>query len=412
MQTWVKMTGKQDENVALMNQLVFQLDQMSTKPELIPGMYLTFRDTLSTFANMLLDAKQQPLLLDYVFIAEQGTALPKAEVSVLESLKYGLLKFFSSFINDYNDLSDETGDTRNQTPITVWIGNGISGGRDQALVLSQLILQDFTANTDIPVNLQLIPASTILTATVAGKGPDVALQLSGSDPANYAMRGAVEDLSKLENFDEIKTRFPESAFVPYQYQNGVYALPETFSFPMMFYRKDILEELGIDIESIQSWQDLIEVLPIIQRKNMNVGIPATFNSYVTFLYQMNGELYRDNGAVSNLDTKTSLDAFHYFMRFFTDYNLPISYNFVTRFRTGEMPIGIDDYTTYNLLQISAPEISGEWGMTPIPGQVRADGSVNNVAPTSGAGCVLMSASKNKENGWKLMQWLTESENPV
>ena len=121
------------------------------------------------------------------------------------------------------------------------------------------------------------------------------------------------------------------------------------------------------------------------------------------------DIYTEDEKNSALDTKTALDAFNYFMRFYTDYNLPYSYNFVTRFRTGEIVIGIEDYSNYNLLQISAPEISGKWGMTTIPGFENEDGTVNNTSSSTGAGCVLMAASKEKESGWEFMKWLTSAD---
>lgn len=405
---WVKLTGKNDANVAIMNQLIFELDKMSKDAYTIPGMYVSFKDTVSSFANMLLEAKKQPLIIDYLFIAEKGAKLPKANLGIVSSMKYGFLKFFISFFSDYNVLA-ENKNTDTSKPVKVWIGNGLSGGRDQALVLSQMILQDFSPKYKINVNLQLVPPATILTATVAGKGPDVALQISGSDPANYAMRKAVVDLSKLDGFNDVKKRFDESAFESYKYQGGIYALPETFSFPMVFYRKDILSEMGIDIEKIKTWQQLMETLPLIQRKNMNIAIPASFNSYIMFLYQNGGNLYKNNNKASDIDSKISLDSFSYMMKFYTDYSLPFSYNFITRFRTGEIPIGIDDYTTYNLLQIGAPEINGQWGMMPIFGVDKGNGVIDNTAPVASAGCVLMSASKNVKNSWEFMKWLTESD---
>ena len=129
----------------------------------------------------------------------------------------------------------------------------------------------------------------------------MALQVSGVDPANYAMRGAVADLSLMEDFDQVAERFSDSALVPYRYRGGIYALPETFSFLMMFYRRDILEQLGIDIGSIRTWQDLIGALPTIQGQNMNVSLMPNFNSYAMFLYQNQGQLYSEDGSRTALD---------------------------------------------------------------------------------------------------------------
>ena len=400
------MTGETDANVSQLQQIALHLQRMSEDADEIPALYTVFKDDISKLGDLLVSARSQPLLLDYLFLAEEGAELPRADVNLFESLKYGILRFISSFFNDYNVISSD-GD--NENAITVWIGNGITGGRDQALALNQLIVQNFTASAGIPVNLQLVPVNTILTATMAGIGPDVALQVGGSEPVNYAMRHAVVDLSKMAEFDEVMTRFPEASYTAYCYQGGVYALPETLSFPMLFYRKDILNELNIDIMSLNTWTDIVDILPILQRKNMNFALPASYNSYVMFLYQNDGMLYTKDGKKSALNQKVALDAFDTFMRFYVDYGTPYTYSFEMRFRTGEIPIGISDYTSYNLLQISAPEIQGKWGMTTLPGTVLEDGTINISAPASGAGCVMMTASQQKENSWKFMKWWTSCD---
>ena len=403
---WQAMTGEVDYNVSQLHQLALRLEKMAEDPDMIPSMYSVFKNDISTLGDLLVSARQQPLLLDYLFLAEEGASLPRADVPFWESLKYGFLRFLASFFNDYNVISSVTGE---KEAITVWIGNGITGGRDQAQALNQLITQNFTAVQGIPVNLQLVAPNTILTATMAGIGPDVALQITGSDPANYAMRHAVVDLSALPGYEEVIERFVPASYLAYCYQGGVYALPETLSFPMLFYRKDILETLGIAIEDLQTWDDIVEILPILQRKNMNFALPASYATYVLFLYQNGGEVYTNNGTVSALDEKGALDAFNSFMRFYTDYGLPYTYSFEMRFRTGEIPIGIADYTSYNLLQISAPEIQGKWGMVTLPGVRQADGTILNCAPATGAGCVMMAASKHQDDAWEFMKWWTDSE---
>ena len=140
--------------------------------------------------DRIVSVRQQPLLLDYLYLYEPDMGIPKEKTNFFMTLKYGCLRFFSSFVNDYSTLSAAEG----QSDITVWVGNGLSGGRDQAQALNQLILQTFSSNTGINVNLQLVPPNTVLTASIANKGPDIALQVSASDPVNYAMRGAAEEM--------------------------------------------------------------------------------------------------------------------------------------------------------------------------------------------------------------------------
>jgi ABC-type glycerol-3-phosphate transport system substrate-binding protein len=139
---------------------------------------------------------------------------------------------------------------------------------------------------------------------------------------------------------------------------------------------------------------------------MNIGI---IQNYITFLYQMGGSLYKDGNTASNLDAKEALDAFNYMMNFYIAYNVPVSYNFVQRFRTGEMPIAVDDISAYNSIRLTAPEINGQWEMTHIPGFLAADGSVNNVGALGTAGAILLAASKYKDNAWEFIKWYTDSD---
>jgi ABC-type glycerol-3-phosphate transport system substrate-binding protein len=81
----------------------------------------------------------------------------------------------------------------------------------------------------------------------------------------------------------------------------------------------------------------------------------------------------------------------------------------SRFRTGEMPIAIDSYTLFNLLNVSAPEIRGMWDMVPIPGTVRADGTVDRSVTGAGNGIVMFEKTANKEAAWAFMEWWTSAE---
>src|SRR5690606_24014300 len=130
-----------------------------------------------------------------------------------------------------------------QETVTVWIGTG----RDQAQVMKEMIDDSFTPATGIHVDLKLVDISALLSATLAGQGPDVAMEIGISDPVNYAMRNASYDISQFPDYEEVAKRFRDSAIVPFQFNGGVYALPEQQLFSMLFYRKDVLAELGLEV---------------------------------------------------------------------------------------------------------------------------------------------------------------------
>ena len=144
------------------------------------------------------------------------------------------------------------------------------------------------------------------------------------------------------------------------YDGALYALPETQSFEMMFYRKDILNELGIEIP--KTWDDMKVVLSELSKNQMSLGMLPTELTFTSLLYQHDGELYNEDATASALDSDEAVNAFKTYCEFYTDYKLDRETSVEQRFRTGESPIIIADYTTYNVLEVSAPDIKGLWDL--------------------------------------------------
>ncbi len=203
----------------------------------------------------------------------------------------------------------------------------------------------------------------------------------------------------------------------YYYKETVYGLPETQSFSMLFYRADIFLDLGIDPP--ETWQDLLEIIPTLQSQHMEVAMPTALAGLQLFLYQMGGELYADDGRKINIDSDLGLEAFDYLCQFFEQYRFPISYDFSNRFRSGEIPIGIMDYTTYTQLSVYATEIKGLWQFVPLPAYTIYDeqsGDVlyeNNDA-VSGVSAIIMVRNENRnedktKQAWEFMKWYVSAE---
>ncbi len=378
--------GESSERSAMLNTLAYQLEDMARKPESVPSRIDRFKTNVGGLGDWLFSFKEQPLAIDYLLVSTPDAKLPDPKASAWKKLGAGFQSFFSSFTENYDDFSSEDDSSGS---VTVWI----TSARDQAQVVKRLIDDSFTAKTGIRVSLKLVSSDVVLPATVAGKGPDVALQMGNETPVNYATRNAVQDLSAFPDFGEVRSRFLDSAMVPYAYNGKVYALPEQMTFPMLFYRRDIVvDELKESVP--QTWEDVYELIPRLQKHNLEFGLPqkplnmfgndiATTDimtlppspSLAMLLYQNDGRFYSEDGQVSGLDSETAIRAFKTWTDLYVNYKLPISVDFANRFRTGEMPIGIADYTMYNKLSVFAPEIKGLWEFAPVPGTPTASGGV-------------------------------------
>ena len=395
------LVGQKGEKMVLLDKITFQLDQMVKDPDAnVAKTFGPFKENVGALGTWILTVGEQPLTLDYISVMPVSAKLPKAEASFLRTLLHEIVAFFLSFFSDY-DMGDGGG--KREGELEVWINSG----RDQAQIIREMINDSFTPETGIRVKLKLIPEDALLPSVLAGIGPDVAMGSPVGDPIQYALRHAVVPLEDMPGFRDVAERFHPSAMVPFEFEGRVFALPETQSFPMLFYRKDILHDLGLAVP--QTWDEFYRLIPEIQKRNMQIGFPADITGLQIFLYQNGGELYDTERSRTTLDDDLTIAAFQRQAELFTTYKFPRDYDFANRFRTGEMPIGIADYTIYNQLTAFAPEIRGLWEFTPLPGTVAEDGSLNRATPSSGTAVMMLKDAKDKEAAWRYMEWWTRAE---
>ena len=265
--------------------------------------------------------------------------------------------------------------------------------------------------------------NTLLRATLADEGPDMAIQVAntngiagavlntGNDtPVNYGIRNAVLDLSQFEDFDEITERFSESALVPFSFNGATYALPDTQTFPMMFYRKDILAEIGLEVPT--TWDEVKVAMTVLAKNQMEFGMLPNEQTFAMLLFQNGGEYYSENGDRSMLDSDIAVATFKQYCEYYTDYKLDKATSVEERFRTGECPIIISDYTTYNNLQVSAPDIAGLWDFTVVPGNLQEDGSILHATGSTGLADIIMANTEHPRECWEFLKWWTDAETQI
>ena len=112
---------------------------------------------------------------------------------------------------------------------------------------------------------------------------------------------------------------------------------------------------------------------------------------------------------TQLGSDAGLEAFKFWTNFYTEIGVQVDVDFQTRFRTGEVPMGIENVVMYNTLSAVGSEIRGLWAMAPLPGTVQADGSVNYTAAEGGTACLIFNSAKNYENCWKFLDWYTRAD---
>ncbi len=359
----------------------------------------TYIGSLGTWIG---DAKTQPLTLDYIVIQPADSdELPRAKAGFWKALVYEVTSFIKSFFRNYDRMGALTELSDDAEAVEVWLAYG----RDQSQVIRSLINNDFTPHSDVAIDLKLVAGSTLLPSILSGKGPDVYIGIAQSDVINYAIRGALVELEDLDGFEETLVDFNEAAMMVLGIEDAskemhYYGLPETQNFTMMFVREDIFAEL--DLEIPRTWDDVKETIPVLQANNMQIGM---HNDCKIFLYQMDGELFADDGMRINLDSNVALEAFNTMCEMFTMYSFPYKYDFPNRFRTGEMPIGFNTYAaTYNQLKVFATEIEGLWSFYPMPGYMDENGNINNQSVSTVTAISIINGCEDVEGAWEFLKW--------
>ena len=443
----VSIIGQRGQNSVILDKIALQMQKMGENTDKIATNLGTFKTNIGSLGSWLLERRDQPLQLDYIQIQPAGDKMPQAEANFFQAFAHEIKAFALSFVTDYSSIGGmEDVSSDKDEIVQAWTGAGASAvgtstaGRDQAQIIRQMIDDTFTSETGVRVNLKLVAMGTLLPATLSGTGPDVALSMAAGDPVNYAIRGAVVPLNDFEGFDEVVSRFSPSAMIPLTFfndeefakgnPNQVYALPENQTFPMMFYRKDIFANL--DLEIPRTWDDLFSIIPDLQKNKMEVGVWPGLGQIMMFMFQKNEPLFVGDGIKINLDSNVALESFRKMTDMYTMYKFPITFDFANRFRTGEMPIGIMDYATYNQLTVFAPEIRGLWEFYPLPGtarpKVEADNGlgytefesegvtmvIDNDSVASVSSVMMMNTAEKRgqtrmENSWKFMSWWTDAD---
>ncbi|MBE6778551.1 MAG: extracellular solute-binding protein [Ruminococcaceae bacterium] len=361
--------------------------------------YYSAHQTLSAW---LYDITAMDLSLDQIVLAAPEQEFVTPEAGFWEDLLFGIRRFIDSFTDGTSTMVSGDG---NMPVVKIWV----NWGRDQVKVLNTLIQDSFTPNNNVAVKVEQVNAS-VVQGIISNNSPDLYLHMARSETVNLAMRGVLHNLLFFDDYEEQLKQFHDGAELPYYYRDGCYGLPDTQGFDVMFYRKDILDDLNIKVPT--TWDEFKTAMGILQRNNMSVYLPYAKNSssfLPTLILQKGGKMYLDDKSATNLRAPESIQAFTEWTEYYTKYSLDQEANFTQKFRVGTMPIGIVGYTSYLTYKVAAPEITGKWTIAPIPGTVQEDGSINNVTAGSGTSCTIMKSSEDKEAAWKFIKWWVSAE---
>lgn len=412
-ETWISYHGSGSSPIATaLGQSVERMKEIASEPDELPRNMNAFSIGSGSILALISEAIplmiQSPLTIDMFYLHGDDFELPSLRASLWRRIWVSTQRFVLSFF------SDQYIDTPQPDEIEVWVNRG----RAYVDLMQQMADNLYTPQSGQRVRISLMPdENKLILANAAGAQPDLAMGIAAWQPFEFAVREALYDMRQFDNFNEVASRFSPGSFVGLMYQEGVYALPETQNFQLLFYRKDVLETLEIEVP--QTWEEVISILPELQRFGMNFYIPlannAAFKSFDTtypFIAQYRGELYSDDGFSVAYDNPQTLEALEMMTQLFTTYALPIEIgSFYQNFRYGNLPIGIGDFSMYVQLLNAAPEIAGLWDIALLPGVAHKD-EIDRSFVGAATVNVIFDDSNNKEEAWDFLTWWSENETQI
>ncbi len=382
------------------NKIPIRMNRLSEGPQ----------SAMQLLGSILASLQKQPLTMDKLYVHSPDVTPPAPKISAWMAFSEGVKRFFHSFQrNPYQSIG------AGEDEIEVWVNRP----RQYVDLMQRMADQNFTPQSGIRVKFSIMPNESKLALAIASNiEPDVALGISTNIPYELAVRNALYDLRSFEDFDSFIRIYSPGSLLGYIINDSVYAIPETQDFWVTFYRRDILQQLGLPVP--RTWDEVIAILPELQRYGMNYYTPLSTGSglkgyLVTapYIWNFGGELYSPDGLTTGLGSDASITAIKFMAEQFTVYGMPLTAaNFYDSFRNGTLPVGVSNVETYIKLRTAAPEIEGLWGIDLYPATVLPGGIQKRYATGSAQTCIMLADTDKPQESWEFLKWWMSTETQV
>lgn len=404
-----------DKRVAVMSSMLIaaeQLTSLAKNPDEIPyrvAELSTSTNSVNHYLAQTIDNLiQNDLAIDRIYIYQDDADVPDGP-GFFKSCLMNIKRFAASFTDQAYSAS-----STNKDHLQVWVNRS----SQYVQIMQKMIDEHFTPETGIEVDISIMPDQyKLVLANSSGNAPDVATGINYTIPYELAIRGALVDMAQYDDFKAAANNFYPGFFLTGTIGDQVYSMPETMNFWVLFYRTDVMEKLGLSVP--ETMDDVIDMLPTLQMRGLNFYYPTAgmllmrnFHGTTPLLVQNGGSLYNATASEGTaLGSEASVNGFTALTDLFTVYNMPVNVdNFYQHFRNGDMPIGIADYATYNMLTNAAPELSSSWEIALIPGTKQEDGTIDrSVCGCAESSVIFKSDSEREKKAWEFVKWWSSNE---
>jgi len=280
------------------------------------------------------------------------------------------------------------------------------------------LIPEFEEETGLEVVVQSIPWTAahekLLTAFAGNTMPDI-LQLGNTWIPEFE---ALDALEKLRPYMDSSNIINAENYFPGIWETNyldsiLYGIPWYVDTRVMFYRQDLLAAVGYD-QFPRSWPQLLDAAQeLVQTKQAQYGILLPTNEWagpVILGLQKDAQLLKQNHCYGNFSGDKFLESFRFFMTFYEQELCPVGMTAITNiyqgFETGYFamlitgPWNIGEFT-----RRLAPENQNKWMTAPLPAP--KEKNFPGVSLAGGSSLVIHRGSNEKEQAWKLLEYLSQ-----
>lgn len=312
-------------------------------------------------------------------------------------------------------------------------GNGAAGGGENgaiSVVLSnhpwqrgiEALIPEFEAETGIKVNVQTFAEQQardriLINLQSKSDATDVFMTLPSREGPQFSQAGYYEPLD--DYFAAAPESYNSADFSPSAIagmknaDENIIAVPLNIEGPVLFYRTDVFEQLGLAVPSTidevlaaaKTIQDAGEITPITLR-GAAAAIPFDFGP---FIHGEGLEWTKPDGT-ANFDQPGAITAIDNYATLAREYGPDgvINYSFTESsnlFAQGKVAMSLESSNELNpLIDPSSSTVVDSVGVAKMPA-----GSVEAAPTALSWGLAMSPFSKKKESAWEFLQWASSPE---
>jgi arabinosaccharide transport system substrate-binding protein len=227
------------------------------------------------------------------------------------------------------------------------------------------------------------------------------------------------DLTDLVKRDGLDHRVVEARYAPWTVRGRVYALPHDVHPVMMAYRRDLVEELGIDVSKIETWADFVAMGRKITKDidgdgtidRFALDLPKNGQWGLQILLRQHGIDYFDAEGNVAFNTPQAVETFLWYLHETRSpermsYEAGWGPNYTKALSDGLILFTMLPDWRSGALEVDAPKLKGKMGLMPLPAWEKGGRRTSTWGMT---GVTISKTTKHPELAWELAKYLYYSK---